>query len=301
MVVQFLRQAAADPDVVAIKQTLYRTSHDSPDRQRADRGGGSRQVGHRAGRAQGPLRRGRQHQMGARPGTRRRAGGLWLHRAQDPRQGQPGGAPRERAAAHLCAISAPATIIRQTAKIYTDLSLFSADPALGRDAAQLFNFITGYAEPSALEKIAISPLTLRGRLIDGIQQEIMHARAGRPGRDLGQAEFAGRSRHDRRALPRQPGRRADRTGRARHLLPAPRRAGPVGEYPGQEHRRPLPGTWPHRLLRQRPRPAVAEMPRSTSPRPTGCRATSTAASKRWFRSKIPPSINRCWTRSWWRC
>src|SRR6202012_1638413 len=64
--------------------------------------------------------------------------------------------------------------------VYTDLSLFSADPALGRDAAQLFNFITGYAEPTALEKLSMSPFSLRGRLIEGIQQEIMHARAGRP-------------------------------------------------------------------------------------------------------------------------
>jgi polyphosphate kinase len=68
----------------------------------------------------------------------------------------------------------------QTAKVYTDLSLFSAEPALGRDAAQLFNFITGYAEPAALEKIAISPLTLRGRLIDSIQEEMVHAQAGKP-------------------------------------------------------------------------------------------------------------------------
>jgi polyphosphate kinase len=67
-----------------------------------------------------------------------------------------------------------------TAKIYTDLSLFSADPALGRDAAQLFNYITGYAEPSSLEKIAVSPLNLRGRLIDAIQHEMVHAQAGRP-------------------------------------------------------------------------------------------------------------------------
>ena len=68
----------------------------------------------------------------------------------------------------------------QTAKVYTDLSLFSADPALGRDAAQVFNFITGYAEPNALEKLAVSPFSLRGRLVEGIQQEIMHARAGKP-------------------------------------------------------------------------------------------------------------------------
>jgi polyphosphate kinase len=67
-----------------------------------------------------------------------------------------------------------------TARVYTDLSLFSADPALGRDAAQVFNFITGYAEPNALEKLAVSPFSLRGRLVEGIQQEIMHAKAGRP-------------------------------------------------------------------------------------------------------------------------
>src|SRR4029079_9582097 len=67
-----------------------------------------------------------------------------------------------------------------TAKIYSDLSLFSADPALARDAAQLFNYVTGYVEPAALEKIAISPINLRGRLIDAIQEEIKHARDGRP-------------------------------------------------------------------------------------------------------------------------
>jgi polyphosphate kinase len=67
-----------------------------------------------------------------------------------------------------------------TAKIYTDLSLFSADPALGRDAAQFFNYITGYAEPSRLEKIALAPLTLYRRLIEGIEGEIAHAKAGRP-------------------------------------------------------------------------------------------------------------------------
>jgi polyphosphate kinase len=67
-----------------------------------------------------------------------------------------------------------------TAKIYTDLSLFSADPALGRDAGQLFNYVTGYAEPVHLEKIAVSPFSLRGKLADAIQEEIGHARAGRP-------------------------------------------------------------------------------------------------------------------------
>lgn len=66
------------------------------------------------------------------------------------------------------------------AKIYTDLSYFTADPALGRDAAKMFNFITGYIEPEALERIALSPIGLRQRLNDLIDTEITNAREGRP-------------------------------------------------------------------------------------------------------------------------
>jgi polyphosphate kinase len=66
-----------------------------------------------------------------------------------------------------------------TAKVYTDLSLFSADPALGRDASMLFNFLTGYAEPGKFERIHISPFKLRQKLLDHIQEEIDHAQAGR--------------------------------------------------------------------------------------------------------------------------
>jgi polyphosphate kinase len=67
-----------------------------------------------------------------------------------------------------------------TAKIYTDLSYFTADPAYGRDAAKLFNFITGYVEPHGLERVAISPLTLRETLYHHIDREIARARAGKP-------------------------------------------------------------------------------------------------------------------------
>lgn len=67
-----------------------------------------------------------------------------------------------------------------TAKIYTDLSYFTSDPALGRDAGKLFNFITGYVEPDHLEKLAISPLNLRDLLLANIDAEIEHARAGKP-------------------------------------------------------------------------------------------------------------------------
>ena len=66
------------------------------------------------------------------------------------------------------------------AKIYTDLSFFTADPALGRDAAKMFNFITGYIEPEDLERLSLSPIGLQERLFELIDGEIAHARAGKP-------------------------------------------------------------------------------------------------------------------------
>jgi polyphosphate kinase len=68
-----------------------------------------------------------------------------------------------------------------TARIYTDLSFFTADPKVGRDAAQIFNYVTGYVEPHGLERLDISPRHLRERLMELIDAEIGHARAGRPG------------------------------------------------------------------------------------------------------------------------
>jgi polyphosphate kinase len=67
-----------------------------------------------------------------------------------------------------------------TAKIYTDLSFFTTDPALCRDAQRLFNYMTGYASPETLEKIAIAPSLLRPTLQRLIEDEIAHAGAGRP-------------------------------------------------------------------------------------------------------------------------
>ena len=68
-----------------------------------------------------------------------------------------------------------------TAKIYTDLSFFTADPRIGRDAAQMFNYVTGYVEPDNMALVSLSPRDLRRRLVDCIDAEIAFARAGKPG------------------------------------------------------------------------------------------------------------------------
>jgi len=68
-----------------------------------------------------------------------------------------------------------------TARIYTDLSFFTADPRFGRDAGLLFNFITGYIEPRGAEMLAISPGGVRERLYECIDREVAYARAGKPG------------------------------------------------------------------------------------------------------------------------
>jgi polyphosphate kinase len=66
------------------------------------------------------------------------------------------------------------------ARIYTDLSFFTDDPALGRDATRLFNYLTGYAEPEEFEKLSVSPSSLQSTLIENIDLEIDNARSGKP-------------------------------------------------------------------------------------------------------------------------
>ena len=247
---RFIREAADDPQTVSIKMTVYRVGDDTPFVQSLIRAAESGkqvacviELNARFDEARNlhwsrELEKVGAHVMFGVLGLKTHSKAALVVRSEE------GGM---RCYAHI----ATGNYHTRTARLYEDVGLLTANPAITGDVVNLFHFLTGRSRTPSFPTLLVAPMDMRARFVELIEREIENHAGRASGSDHLQDEPARGRRAVPAALAGLAGGRADRSDRARALLPRPGRAGPDREHPHPVDRRPLPRALPHLSLRRR--------------------------------------------------